>query len=240
MSGLELPPARSPALRLPGGWLTALIPLIWLAGLGIWVTLRWAHLPPLIPIHWNLTGMPDFWVRRTPSVVISVIGTMGALSLVFIALAWLMLQQPPHTSRASVAAERRFRWHTALLIVASAWFLAFTPAFSLLPLPLVSFRVWMALFAATLLTGIVALVRSGMLMYRSQHGGAGASSPAPPSEGGRWYGPFYFNRRQRSLLVPKRFGLGYTFNLASPWAWIVLAVLIGAAITLARLGHHPL
>ena len=238
MSGLEPTPNRPRALRLPGGWLTALIPLIWLAGLGAWVALRWAQLPALIPIHWNLTGLPDFWVRRTPSVVLSVIGTMGGLCLVFIALAWLMLQQPPQAARGSVAAERRFRWQTALLIVASAWFLAFTPAFSLLPLPLGAFRVWMALFAATLLTGAIALVRSGVLMYRSQHTAEAGAGRPQEDDGGRWYGPLYFNRRRRGLLVPKRFGVGHTFNFANPWAWVLLAVLIGAAIALARLAHR--
>lgn len=232
MSGLEPPPNRPPALRLPGGWLTALVPLIWLAGLGAWVLMRWSQLPPMIPIHWDLTGIPDFWVRRTPSVVVSVIGTMGAISLAFIALAWLMLQQPPRASRSAVLAERKFRRQTALLIVASAWFVAFTPAFSLLPLPLGSFRVWMALFAATLITGVIVLVRSGVQMYRSQRG-APPEQIAPAPDEGRWYGPFYFNRRNRALLVPRRPG-GYAFNFANPWAWVLLTALISAAFALSR------
>jgi uncharacterized membrane protein len=238
MSGLDAPPKRLPALRLPGGWLTALIPLIWLAGLGAWVSLRWSHLPPMIPIHWDLTGMPDFWVRRSPSVVWSVIGTMGGICLAFIALAWLMLQQPPQTSRASLNAERAFRRQTALLIVASAWFVAFTPAFSLLPLPLRSFRAWMALFAATLLTGAVALVRAGIHMQRGEHTASSDSTGALQADEGRWYGPFYFNRRNRALFLPKRSGFGYTFNFANPWAWVLLAVLLGAAVALSRLLRH--
>ena len=242
MSGLESPPNRPPALRLPGGWLTALVPLLWLAGLGVWVVARWSQLPPMIPVHWDLrTGVPDFWVRRSPSVVLSVMGTMGTICLAFIALAWLMLQQPPQTSRGSLSAERTFRRQTAVLIVASAWFVAFAPAFSLLPLPLISFRVWTALFAATLLTGFMALVRSGIRLYRSQGaapaGQSGRIRPAAP-EGGRWYGPFYFNRRSRALLVPRRTGVGYTFNLANPWAWILLAVLIGSAFALVKLRNR--
>ncbi len=234
MSGLESPPNRPPALRLPGGWLTALIPLLWLAGLGAWVLVRWSHLPPMIPIHWDLLGLPDFWVRRTPAAVLSVIGTMGGICLAFIALAWLMLQQPPQSSRGAVAAERTFRRQTALLIVASAWLVAFAPAFSLLPLPMESFRVWMALFAATLLAGIVALVRSGIRMYREQHAEAGEERTLEPDEG-RWHGPFYVNRRKRALLVPKQTGAGYTFNFANPWAWVILAALLAGVVLLYRL-----
>lgn len=232
MSGRENRPA---ALRLPGGWVTALIPLLWLAGLGTWAFARWSQLPPMIPIHWDLaTGVPVYWVRRTPSAVLSVMGTRGTICLAFIALAWLMLQQPPLASRNSVAAERTFRRQTALLIVASAWFVAFEPAFSLLPLPPGSFRVWMALFAATLLTGIIALVRSGLRMRRDQRMGPSDDVHRLEPDEGRWYGPFYFNRHDRSAFVRRRPGRGYTFNFANPLAWVVLAALIGGAILLAR------
>ena len=235
MSGPAFPSNRPPPLRLPGGWLIGLIPLIWLAGLGIWIVVRWSHLPPMIPIHWNFRmGVPDFWVRRTVRAMLSVMGTMSAICLAFIALAWLMLQQPPQISQGWIAAERTFRRHTALLIVASAWFVAFWPAFTVLPLSVDAFRAWMVLFAATLLTGVVALLRSGIRMYRDQHGVQARGAHTPGADEGRWYGPFYVNRRNRALLVSKRFGAGYTFNFANPWAWVLLVALLGAAVIFTR------
>lgn len=233
MPALEPAPKRPPALRLPGGWVIAAVPLAWLLGLGVWVLARWSQLPAMIPIHWDFRGFPDYWVRRTPAAVLSVMGTMGGICVAFIVLAWLMLQQPPpQASREILAAERLFRRQTALLIVVSAWFIAFAPAFSLLPLPLGAFRIWMLLFAATLCVGIIALLRSGVRMRRGRTpGGPGAQPPA--LQEGVWHGPFYFNRRNRSLFVAKRFGIGYTFNFANPWAWVLLAVLIGAAVLLA-------
>jgi uncharacterized membrane protein len=177
MSGLESAPKRPPALRLPGGWIIAAVPFIWLLGLGVWVMARWSRLPRLIPVHWDiLTGLPDFWVRRTPTAALSIFGTMGGICLAFIVLAWLMLQQPPpQASPAMLATERVFRRRTALLIVVSAWFIAFLPAFSLLPLPFGALRVWMALFGAALLIGIIVLVRSGLHMRRKRGGpGPGA------------------------------------------------------------------
>lgn len=42
-----------------------------------------------------------------------------------------------------------------------------------------------------------------------------------------WRGPFYFNRKDPRLTVPKfNPTLGWTFNFASPYAWIVLIALI--------------
>lgn len=161
-------PSLNPAspLRPSGRWLGA-IPLLWLLGLALWVAVRWSRLPPMIPVHWGLTGYPDYWVRRTPSAVLTVIGIMGAICLAFLALAWLLVRQPPQMdSPEATAAEKTLRRQTALLIVASAWFVAFEPAFALLPLPYGSFRIWMILFAATLLSGACLLIRSGVRLRR--------------------------------------------------------------------------
>lgn len=156
------PPTHPRPPRLSARWLGG-IPLLWLAGLAVWVTVRWSHLSPMIPIHWGITGYPNYWVRRTPSAVVTVIGTMAAICLAFLALAWLMLRQPPQAGPPQTsAAEKALRRQTALLIVVSAWFLAFEPAFALLPLPYGSFRIWMILFAAALLTGIIMLIRAGV------------------------------------------------------------------------------
>ena len=46
---------------------------------------------------------------------------------------------------------------------------------------------------------------------------------------------FYINREDHALLVPRRFGLGWTLNFGNPSAAILLAgvvVLIGLLITL--------
>jgi len=40
-------------------------------------------------------------------------------------------------------------------------------------------------------------------------------------------GLLYFNRDDPSLLVPHRFGLGWTLNLARPAAWAIVAAAIG-------------
>jgi uncharacterized membrane protein len=39
-------------------------------------------------------------------------------------------------------------------------------------------------------------------------------------------GLIYFNPADPSILVEKRFGVGYTINLGNRWAWAVLAALV--------------
>jgi len=44
-----------------------------------------------------------------------------------------------------------------------------------------------------------------------------------------WSGPFYSNREDPSIFVPKRYGIGYTLNFANPWSWVVLFLIVAAA-----------
>jgi len=50
---------------------------------------------------------------------------------------------------------------------------------------------------------------------------------------GNWKGPFYFNRKDPRILVPK-FNpiLGKTFNFASPYAYLALCALVAIIIVL--------
>ena len=44
---------------------------------------------------------------------------------------------------------------------------------------------------------------------------------------GNWRGPFYFNRKDPRLRVPKQNPMmGWTWNFASPYAYVVLALII--------------
>ena len=53
----------------------------------------------------------------------------------------------------------------------------------------------------------------------------------PRSDDGHWVGGiFYFNRDDRRLLLPKRFGWGQTLNFAHPGSWVILLVPIVVAI----------
>jgi len=46
----------------------------------------------------------------------------------------------------------------------------------------------------------------------------------PPED--HWKGVFYSNPEDPALLVPKRYGVGYTLNFGNPWSWVVLALLL--------------
>jgi uncharacterized membrane protein len=44
-----------------------------------------------------------------------------------------------------------------------------------------------------------------------------------------WSGPFYADRGDPSIFVPKRYGIGYTLNFGNPWSWFVLLLIVALA-----------
>jgi len=54
--------------------------------------------------------------------------------------------------------------------------------------------------------------------------GLGRTGQRPPDAA--WKGSFYSNPGDPALLVPKRFGIGYTLNFGNPWSWAVLAFVL--------------
>ncbi len=53
---------------------------------------------------------------------------------------------------------------------------------------------------------------------------------------GNWKGPFYFNRKDPRLSVPKQDpSLGFTFNFASPFAYLTILAIIIILVVFALL-----
>jgi hypothetical protein len=58
----------------------------------------------------------------------------------------------------------------------------------------------------------------------------------------KWNGLFYSNPDDPALLVPKRYGIGYTLNFGNRWSWfvlflILLLVLAPVVLSVGQLGH---
>jgi uncharacterized membrane protein len=56
-----------------------------------------------------------------------------------------------------------------------------------------------------------------------------------------WHGPFYVNRKDPRLIVPKyNSERGYTFNFASPYAYITIILLYLILVAAQYLKKHTL
>jgi uncharacterized membrane protein len=81
------------------------------------------------------------------------------------------------------------------------------------------------IFAAGLATLLLAL---GVAVYRASQRSAKPDTASPPTPGHAWKpGGVYYNPGDPKLLVPKRFGIGYTFNFAHKASWLIVAGFCG-------------
>jgi uncharacterized membrane protein len=151
----------TPEERLPGGWLAISAPFLWLLGLGFWVVVHRRQLPVWIPVHWALSG-PNRWVRPTPVTVGGLLAVAAILCVILTVLAWGTLRSSRWIASSGPASveEKMFRRRVSGMVLVSEYFLSFTPALSLLPLPGATYLLWTALFWATLITCVVSLARA--------------------------------------------------------------------------------
>jgi uncharacterized membrane protein len=219
--------------RMPGGLVGAWLPFAWLFALGLWAGFNTHRLPARLILHWGAHG-PDRWVATTPESVLAVLGLTGVhcLVLALIALGVMHWSRRISTSGAPASSERQFRRRFVVLVLAVEYLLAVLPAFMLTGAPRLALRIWSLVLVATVLVCLIQLMRAGQ---GGTHVAApkGAAPVGDRTDDANWLGGLvYFNRADRALLVEKRMGLGWTFNLGNPWSWVLLAGLFAVPVFL--------
>jgi len=219
----------APEERLPGGPIVALVPVVFLAGIGVWASYHWDRLPPRFPVHWGVSGA-DRWVNTTPATVFGFLAAQAFVCLLMAASAWGILNWSRRisTTGAGAAAERHFRRRIVQLLIVCEYFLACPAWFALFYPAAAATDVWALAMMAVIVALSVNLVRGG------QGGSRGTPVADTPPAGDRtpdacWkWGIVYVNAADPAILIEKRFGIGYTLNFGNRWTWVVLAlVLVG-------------
>jgi len=213
------PAAISPTLVL------LVLPIASLAVLAVWTATHWRDLPARFAVHWAFGG-PDRWVATTPAHVATWFSFDMIVCLVLALVTLGVLQGSRRIMTAGEAGlrELRFRRRVVSLLIAAEYFSVFPVWAGLLGLPSAAMKLWQLVFPATMLVLLARLLLVGQ-------GGTRGLSVSNTVVGDRtadrhWtWGLLYFNRADPAFLVEKRFGVGYTFNLAHPFAWALLALI---------------
>lgn len=217
----------APEEGLPGGPIVALLPLLSLAGLGIWVNLHWDRLPRTFPVHWSLGGA-DRWVATTPANVFGFLALQAGVCLMLIGMAWGLLRWSRRisTSGPRAGGERHFRRRLALLLILTEYFIPFPAGFAFFLTSTTAVNVWGLVLVMVIIVLSVAILRAGQGGARTAvASGATPVGDRTPDDCWKW-GVFYVNPADPSILIEKRFGVGYTVNFGNPRSWLVLALVL--------------
>ncbi|HEY1334449.1 MAG TPA: DUF5808 domain-containing protein [Myxococcaceae bacterium] len=156
--------------------------------------------PSPMPVHWDATGRPNGFFPRTPLAMAFPLLLLGGILLLLDGIVASGARTGPAEMTEAV---RRLlspiRWLLALIAVPAA----FAPLWG--PTPV------LVCAGAMVLVVIVQVARAPR---------------TAPASGDGWRGLFYVNPSDPRLVVPKRSGLGWTFNFARPVAWVVFALLL--------------
>jgi len=228
---------RTDPPRFPVRWLMPALAVI--AATVIVGVIRYPDLPARLAA--------GFGHRSAPKSVVSAFAIV--IGQVYVTLLWTGLMLIVYRSRPDIeaadpaASTRRYRRFLAACTRAILILLALVDL-SLLLAALGEWQVYRASGPGSALPVLPLAVGLLLLAVVTFHTGQGGSRlPGPsPSPGGRRPGPadgadrdddrfwkaglIYLNRDDPAIMVGARFGVGWTFNVANPMAWLVIAGII--------------
>lgn len=215
-ASVAMPAVRESVVAAPQplpwfAWL-GLLPLLFLAGVSLFLFLRWDQIPVRFPIQVDFQGIPHRWAERTIMGVyggVIAAGAYASLMFAFALASW-------YGSRQSEVMRKPVM---ATMLAAEA------AAAVLFGIPALRFRGGLDISSLWMLLGPLLLVLATIYSIRVVNR---PHKPAPlPNEcwkGGIWY----YNPNDAALFVESRRGAGFALNLANRWSWVLVAANIAA------------
>lgn len=213
-----------------------IIPMIITVGLIIYTFMKYAQMPDMIPTHWGPSGQPDAFSEKTYFSAISMplilLVMQGMFLLMSEGMRFAGAKINPANKKTSVSQQLAFRKY-------SSWFALFmtitmTLMMGYFHLQTIHPEVGSAWVMFTLPLIFLVLTFVGVGIYVVKVGQSGSrlkvegDSPSledkiAVDDDKYWKGGIiYINKDDPSILVEKRFGVGWTLNFGRPISWIVL------------------
>lgn len=216
----------------PGGWVLQLGPFLLFAALALRIGAHWESIPDRIPLHFRFGGEPDRWTDKSYGTVFGFLGLGAVVCLLQAGFGFLSLKAKlgPVENQVPPEVIFRARGKIASIFLGAEYLVAVIFSLSVLsitgakPFPEVAAAVATAIFFVWV--GVALVLLTGDMKRMHVEGANGEPEDV-------WkYGVFYVNPENPRLIVPKRYGLGYTLNFAKPTAWITLLLLLILPIAL--------
>lgn len=240
-AGSLAPEASAPAAELRPRRYSDYVPLFWellpvaiIAGTVAYLASQYASAPAIIPTHFDVAGNPNRYAAKSIGTYFALVWTQLGIEVLFTGLSVLVVGSKAVPGRA----EMRFRvaWLRTIfgiktLIIAMLGFIAGMTAHAA-----ISGKRPATLFIVVPLAVVgIIIVGVAVLALRTGQGGArlgpAAETATDRTDDRHWFlGAVYHNRSDPAIFVERRFGVGWTLNVANPWAIITLIILIAVVV----------
>jgi uncharacterized membrane protein len=225
------------------------LPMIITVGLIAYTATQYSNMPGIIPTHWGPNGQPDAFSEKTPFSVI-------ALLLILLVMQGMMLGINVFTRQSgiklNVAKSKLSQVQQLLFRKYTSWFLFMTSLlmtvlFGFLQLTTIHEDPGNAILMLALPLGFLLIILVSTAVYAFKVGQSGSRIDVAVEEESTagitdvdddkyWKaGVFYMNKNDPSILVEKRFGIGWTINFGNPIGYIILFVPLLLILTITFL-----
>lgn len=219
------PPSDLPHLRL-----AALGPFVILAVAAWRLAAHWSDIPTRFPVHWSAGGVANGWATRSFWGVFGMLLLAAFVCAVLMILAQATLHWSASPHAASSPSQRRAAAWTCL---GAAYLLALIFGIvAQLPLTPTPKRIVLPVIIA------VPLLVAALLAFVWRAQSAPAAHPQRAHDNFWVGGLFYYNPYDPAVMVPKRFGLGYTFNFANRRSWWLLGLFAAVLVVIAATARN--
>ncbi|WP_391206312.1 DUF1648 domain-containing protein [Psychrobacillus sp. L4] len=215
-----------------------IIPMIITVGLIIYTFMKYAQMPDMIPTHWGPSGQPDAFSKKTYFSVISMpiilLVMQGMFLLMSEGMKFSGAKINPANKKTSVSQQLAFRkyssWFALFISLSTTLLMGYLHLQTIHPeiaSPWIMFTLPIVFLVITFVGVGIYTVKVGQSGSRLKVGGVSPSSEEKIAVDDDKYwkgGLFYINKDDPSILVEKRFGVGWTFNFGRPISWIALCL----------------
>ena len=222
-------------------WYLIYLPL--LAAEAIFALTNYDRFPNMIPMSIDLNGVVSDTVPKSLGSVLFPVYLTAFFGLVFAVMHWgtIHSKRPidPSAPASSALAYGEFSRAMSIVMLAGGWLLSALTgaAFFASTLGIISLSTAATMILLVSLAFVLALTFISLVL--GQSGGRiaaqGHEGSMTRDDDAFWYlGTFYCNRDDPSIFVPKRFGVGWTLNVArwETWGFIVGLTLLCIAFSL--------
>lgn len=217
-----------------------LIPCVLTLAVVVLSFINMGDLPDQIPIHFDGRGVADRYADTSLLTVMGLPITMTIMTLFMYGISIYSVKyskrridpKKPLTSeiQASIAANRMLMILALITTVA----IGIEGYFQLVLLGLIDMNTTTATWVLIVPFGVIAVGFIAFLLTTGAYGEKvkvsideqGKTSEVLEDDDKYWkWGMFYYNKNDASFMVPKRMGLGYTFNFGNPLSWLALVAI---------------
>ncbi|WP_449539145.1 DUF1648 domain-containing protein [Ferdinandcohnia sp. Marseille-Q9671] len=232
---------RSQDEMLP--WYVYLVPILITVGVIGYTVLQYDLLPEQIPTHWGINGEADAFTEKTPMSAVQMPLVLLVMQIMFLAI---QVGTKRSGIKLTATGTNASRIRQLTLRKYSSWFMflvsfLLTIMFSFFQLTTIhpdlldgiTMIATPIIFLVVVLTGTIVFAikvgRSDKIDIEVNEKGT-----ADYDDDSHWVGGlFYFNRKDPSIFVEKRFGVGWTINFGNPIGYLIILVPLAIILVLS-------